>query len=403
MALVLPVTVIVRPWELTLALAGNIVRRLAVGHLPARSRWLLSLFITRNAEIPLVGCIAPRYPFVVAIAIFRTRTIARLCAAVILFRDEKSLSAACPTCSPAPSIYARARTHVHARHKQAIVTRSASYLPGPKFHTLTFEPWAGGPSGTVAWTIPRYCLAPCPADGHNNSAGDGAGASDAESVSASASYPVGMSTASPAAIPAKGPSSGASSGVRKGGVNESRRKDQSQSRAGGKAAGAKASGEVQAGSGAAASSPLALRPTLTPTPLPSAGAVYPVGTVVVVPGLAMDPGRTLKFARGETNEAAFQELIGREVGKKGFTGRGGWDLFFCGTGEGSCLVPVLRAWADPPLICCFVIFSPLPLPISSLYLYLGHTLSCCCCCCFSHSAYCRKNYFTRLPIPLVVC
>ena len=32
--------------------------------------------------------------------------------------------------------------------------------------------------------------------------------------------------------------------------------------------------------------------------------------------------------------------------------------------------------------------------------------SCCCCCCFSHSAYwlpTRKNYFTRWPIPLVVC
>ena len=31
---------------------------------------------------------------------------------------------------------------------------------------------------------------------------------------------------------------------------------------------------------------------------------------------------------------------------------------------------------------------------------------CCCCCCFSHSAYwlpTRKNYFTRWPIPLVVC
>ena len=30
----------------------------------------------------------------------------------------------------------------------------------------------------------------------------------------------------------------------------------------------------------------------------------------------------------------------------------------------------------------------------------------CCCCCFSHSAYwlpTRKNYFTRWPIPLVVC
>ena len=45
------------------------------------------------------------------------------------------------------------------------------------------------------------------------------------------------------------------------------------------------------------------------------------------------------------------------------------------------------------------------LPLS----YRGDRLKhfvCCCCCCFSHSAYwlpTRKNYFTRWPIPLVVC
>ena len=36
----------------------------------------------------------------------------------------------------------------------------------------------------------------------------------------------------------------------------------------------------------------------------------------------------------------------------------------------------------------------------------GSSSSCCCCCCFSHSTYwlpTRKNYFTRWPIPLVVC
>ena len=43
-------------------------------------------------------------------------------------------------------------------------------------------------------------------------------------------------------------------------------------------------------------------------------------------------------------------------------------------------------------------YSFLPLAMSNC--------GCCCCCCFSHSAYwlpTRKNYFTRWPIPLVVC
>ena len=48
-------------------------------------------------------------------------------------------------------------------------------------------------------------------------------------------------------------------------------------------------------------------------------------------------------------------------------------------------------------------------PVAQRYLVtLWHvgTCCCCCCCCFSHSAYwlpTRKNYFTRWPIPLVVC
>ena len=46
---------------------------------------------------------------------------------------------------------------------------------------------------------------------------------------------------------------------------------------------------------------------------PSALAAYPPGTVVVVHSLDVDPGRTLKFARDETYEAMFKELVGREV------------------------------------------------------------------------------------------
>lgn len=47
--------------------------------------------------------------------------------------------------------------------------------------------------------------------------------------------------------------------------------------------------------------------------LPSSTAPYPPGTIVVVRSLDVDPGRTLKFARDETYEAPFKELVGREV------------------------------------------------------------------------------------------
>lgn len=40
---------------------------------------------------------------------------------------------------------------------------------------------------------------------------------------------------------------------------------------------------------------------------------YPVGTIVVVRTVDIDPGRSLKFARGEVREAGFHELLGREV------------------------------------------------------------------------------------------
>lgn len=49
------------------------------------------------------------------------------------------------------------------------------------------------------------------------------------------------------------------------------------------------------------------------SPASSAKLIYPVGTVVVVRSVDTDPGRSLKFARGETVEAGFHELLGREV------------------------------------------------------------------------------------------
>lgn len=59
----------------------------------------------------------------------------------------------------------------------------------------------------------------------------------------------------------------------------------------------------------------------SPQPPPPSPAVmaavekfgYPVGTIVVVRSVDMDPGRSLKFARSEQRPAGFHELLGREV------------------------------------------------------------------------------------------
>ena len=49
------------------------------------------------------------------------------------------------------------------------------------------------------------------------------------------------------------------------------------------------------------------------SPPPESVLVYPTGTAVVVRSVQRKPGRTLKFARGESYEASFEELLGREV------------------------------------------------------------------------------------------
>lgn len=59
-------------------------------------------------------------------------------------------------------------------------------------------------------------------------------------------------------------------------------------------------------------------PPRSAPPSPGAAAAaaklgYPVGTIVVVRTVDIDPGRSLKFARGEVREAGFHELLGREV------------------------------------------------------------------------------------------
>lgn len=88
--------------------------------------------------------------------------------------------------------------------------------------------------------------------------------------------------------------------------------------------------EVQEGEVAASPQPsplpLPLPPSLpllspSPQPTPPSPAVtaavekfgYPIGTIVVVRTVDMDPGRSLKFARSEQRPAGFHELLGREV------------------------------------------------------------------------------------------
>lgn len=65
-------------------------------------------------------------------------------------------------------------------------------------------------------------------------------------------------------------------------------------------------------------------PPRSPPPSPAAAAAaaklgYSVGTTVMVRTVDTDPGRSLKFARGETVEAGFHQLLGREVRQEATT------------------------------------------------------------------------------------
>lgn len=160
--------------------------------------------------------------------------------------------------------------------QQAIVTRAGTYLKGPRYHAIRFEPWPGGPSAAVTWTVPRRCLAPYQEDAVDscNGAGDRVlNATNADLVSSSVSESAPVETI--AVPPEKGPSRG-------GATSDAR---------------AEADGFRSA----------------MMSQLPGSTAPYPPGTIVAVRSLDVDPGRTLKFARDETYEAAFKELVGREV------------------------------------------------------------------------------------------
>lgn len=146
---------------------------------------------------------------------------------------------------------------------QAIVTKSTTRVRGHRFHLISFEPWSGGPSATITWSVPRKCITLCPSN--ETSRNDGSG----EEAAATAPLPEAASA---------------------GNANDATATEPRKER------------EETGGDGALLWPPV------------DKVQVYPAGTVVVVRSVETDPGRTLKFARGETYEAAFQELLGREVG-----------------------------------------------------------------------------------------
>lgn len=144
----------------------------------------------------------------------------------------------------------------------------ARHVKGTRHHMVSFEPWPGGPSTTTSWNFARKRLALCPSGVSSGGA------------SISGTRVVGASPASRRGGNAKGAGAEAAEEA---------------------AATQKEEKEEEGKEGGAA------RPT------PPNTENLPAGTVVVVRSVETDPGRTLKFARDETYEAGFQEVLGREV------------------------------------------------------------------------------------------
>lgn len=165
---------------------------------------------------------------------------------------------------------------------QAVVTKTATHVNGTRHHVISFEPWSGGPSVAISWNVPRKCLALCPAG-----------------ISSSS----GSTDAAPAveASPASGKKRGAKSSRAAATAAAAQEEEEQQQMQ------VQVQEEVREGEGE--------RDVEVLSPLPSTMEVYPAGTTVVVRSVETDPGRTLKFARGETYEAAIQEIIGREVSR----------------------------------------------------------------------------------------
>lgn len=162
------------------------------------------------------------------------------------------------------------------------MTKTANYVNGPRHHTIQFEPWAGGPSSTTSVHVPRKLLVLHP----------------------SAVSP-GCGSTGTAPVVAKVPPARGRGRAKNHGTAAARQKQQQQQAEEEEEDGEEdedGTGEV-GGVGVLSS----------PASPASSVEVYPAGTTVVVPSVEADPGRTLKFARGETKCATFEEVLGREV------------------------------------------------------------------------------------------
>lgn len=154
---------------------------------------------------------------------------------------------------------------------QGVVTKMAKHVNGTRHHMVSFEPWPGGPSTTTSWNFARKRLALCPSGISSGGA------------SVSGTRGAGAASASRSGGTAKGAGAETAAAEEAAATQEEEKEEE---------------GTKECG---------AARHT------PPNTENLPAGTVVVVRSVETDPGRTLKFARDETYEAGFQEVLGREV------------------------------------------------------------------------------------------
>lgn len=152
----------------------------------------------------------------------------------------------------------------------------AKQVVGPRYHKIQFEPWAGGPSSPISVNVPRKCLAL-----HPSAVGPGGGSTGTAPV-------VDKDPSARDRRKLKSPGKATAAARQE---QQQQQVEEEEEEEGG--------GDV---GGVGALSPPA-----------SSMKAYPAGTTVVVRSVETDPGRTLKFARGETNQAKFEAVLGREV------------------------------------------------------------------------------------------
>ncbi|CAM9149606.1 unnamed protein product, partial [Laminaria digitata] len=224
--------------------------------------------------------------------------------------------------------------------KTAVVTKMATHCTGPRYHDVFFEPWPGGPSTTITWKLPRKCFSLCP-PGQGTASGTGTGAASAAVATVAVAAPalelLAASTDGLAANDTPAATVEAeedSQGEAEEGEEEDEEEDEDEEMeeaaeednreldkeeeekgehrdqeaegagGGGGRKNPEQSAEKEQGAENGGRAVLA--------PPPESLLVYPTGTAVVVRSVQRKPGRTLKFARGESYEASFEELLGRE-------------------------------------------------------------------------------------------